>query len=110
MPFDPRRRRLLQTLVVVGAALPFASRIASAAPGDVPVDHALFPQGLASGDPRPDRVLLGELLGVHTAAVCLVEGGLDPTRYHPAARLGYHDYTFVREVQELRRPKDPTGS
>jgi len=24
------------------------------------------------------------------------------------ARLGYHDYTFVREVRELRRPKDPT--
>lgn len=58
MPFDPRRRRLLQTLVVVGAALPFASRIASATPGEVPVDPALFPQGLASGDPRPDRVLL----------------------------------------------------
>ena len=38
---------------------------------------------------------------------CLVDGRLDPSRYVPAARLGYHDYTFVREVRELRRPKDP---
>jgi hypothetical protein len=36
-----------------------------------------------------------------------VDGRLDPTRYTPAARLGYHDYTFVREVRALRRPKDP---
>jgi len=26
------------------------------------------------------------------------------TRYQPAARLGYHDYTFVRETTALRRP------
>jgi alkaline phosphatase D len=58
MPFDPRRRRLLQTLAASAAALPFASRIAFAGSAEVPVDAALFPQGLASGDPRPDRVLL----------------------------------------------------
>ncbi|HWS78181.1 MAG TPA: alkaline phosphatase D family protein, partial [Thermomonas sp.] len=58
MPFDPRRRRLLKTLVVGAAALPFASRFAFAGNGGVPVDPVLFPQGLASGDPRPDRVLL----------------------------------------------------
>ena len=58
MPFDADRRRLLKTLIVGAAALPFASRIAFAGAGDLPIDPALFPQGLASGDPRPDRVLL----------------------------------------------------
>jgi hypothetical protein len=55
----------------------------------------------------PERVLIGEVVGVHLRDDCLVNGRLDPARYNPAARLGYHDYTFVREVRELRRPKDP---
>ena len=54
-----------------------------------------------------DRLLLGEVVGVHIRDDCLVDGRLDYTRYQPAARLGYHDYTFVREVVALRRPKDP---
>ena len=59
MSFDPRRRRLLKTLVVAATALPFASRLGPAFAADaIPVDEALFPQWLASGDPRPDRVLL----------------------------------------------------
>ncbi len=58
MPFDANRRRLLKTLVVAASALPFASRIAFAGEGAAVVDAALFPQGIASGDPRPDRVLL----------------------------------------------------
>ncbi|GAB1406934.1 hypothetical protein MASR1M8_08530 [Thermomonas brevis] len=59
MSFDPRRRQLLKTLVVAASTLPFASRLGPAfAAGAVPVDEALFPQWLASGDPRPDRVLL----------------------------------------------------
>ena len=58
MPIDPGRRRLLKTLVASAAALPFASRLALAGDLQVPTDQALFPQGVASGDPRPDRVLL----------------------------------------------------
>ena len=38
---------------------------------------------------------------------CLVDGRFDVTRYQPAARLGYHDYAFVRDVVELRRPNEP---
>jgi flavin reductase (DIM6/NTAB) family NADH-FMN oxidoreductase RutF len=55
----------------------------------------------------PERMVIGEVVGVHIRNDCLVDGRLDPTRYVPAARLGYHDYTFVREVTELRRPRDP---
>lgn len=59
MSFDPRRRRLLKTLVVAASALPFASTLAPAFAADAAaIDENLFPQWLASGDPRPDRVLL----------------------------------------------------
>lgn len=54
-----------------------------------------------------EKVLIGEVVGVHIRDDCLVNGRFDPLRFNPAARLGYHDYTFVREVRELRRPDDP---
>lgn len=55
----------------------------------------------------PERILVGEVVGIHLRDDCLTDGRFDVTRYNPAARLGYHDYTFVREVTTLRRPKDP---
>ena len=55
----------------------------------------------------PEKLVLGEVVGIHIREDCLVDGRLDYTRYNPAARLGYHDYTFVRETRELRRPRDP---
>lgn len=58
----------------------------------------------------PERILVGEVVGVHIRDDCLVNGRLDPRVFHPAARLGYHDYTFVREVTELKRPKLPDQS
>jgi flavin reductase (DIM6/NTAB) family NADH-FMN oxidoreductase RutF len=51
-----------------------------------------------------EKMLLGEVVGVHIRDDCLKDGRLDYTRYNPAARLGYHDYSFVREVVALRRP------
>lgn len=54
-----------------------------------------------------ERMVIGEVVGVHIRDDVLRDGRLDPTLYRPAARLGYHDYTFVREMTELRRPKDP---
>lgn len=57
--------------------------------------------------PVDDHLVVGEVVGIHLRDDCLVDGRFDVTRYRPAARLGYHDYTFVREVVELRRPKDP---
>lgn len=54
-----------------------------------------------------ERIVIGEVVGVHIRDDCLVDGRLDPRLFHPAARLGYHDYTFVREVTELKRPKAP---
>ena len=58
----PSRRRFLKALVVAAAAAPFASRLSwlQAAEGSAgfAVSRRHFPQSLASGDPRPDRVLL----------------------------------------------------
>ena len=54
-----------------------------------------------------DNVLiLGEVTGIHLRDDCLVDGRFDVTRYNPVARLGYRDYTIVREVIELPRPDE----
>ena len=54
--------------------------------------------------PGNDHMVIGEVVGIHMRDDCLVDGRFDVTRYVPAARLGYHDYAFVRDVMELRRP------
>lgn len=55
--------------------------------------------------PVDDHLVIGEVVGIHLRDDCLVDGRFDVTRYQPAARLGYHDYTIVRDLVELRRPK-----
>ena len=52
-------------------------------------------------------LILGEVTGIHIADTCLTNGRFDPTRYHPVARMGYRDYTVVRDVFEMKRPDDP---
>ena len=50
-------------------------------------------------------LILGEVTGVHMRDDCLVDGRFDVTRFTPLARLGYKDYSVVREVFELDRPE-----
>ncbi|WP_299963425.1 flavin reductase family protein [uncultured Roseobacter sp.] len=50
--------------------------------------------------------VFGEVVGVHIRDDTLVEGRFDVTRFHPLSRMGYRDYTRVRDVFELRRPGD----
>jgi len=50
-------------------------------------------------------VVFGEVTGVHLRDDCLTEGMLDISKYHPLSRMGYQDYTVVREVFTLARPK-----
>ena len=50
-------------------------------------------------------LIAGEVTGVHMRDDCLVDGRFDITRFSPLARLGYKDYSVVREVFELDRPK-----
>lgn len=48
--------------------------------------------------------VFGEVTGVHMRDDCMVEGMFDITRYIPLSRMGYRDYTAVREVFTLKRP------
>jgi flavin reductase (DIM6/NTAB) family NADH-FMN oxidoreductase RutF len=51
-----------------------------------------------------DFMVIGEVTGIHLRDDCLVNGRFDVTRYRPMARLGYMDYTVVRDLVTLPRP------
>ncbi|SDD31922.1 flavin reductase family protein [Ruegeria marina] len=53
-----------------------------------------------------NRVVFGEVTGIHMRDDCLRDGIFDITTYQPLARLGYRDYTVVRELFALARPDD----
>lgn len=55
---------------------------------------------------RENFLIIAEVTGVHLRDDCLVGGRFDVSRYNPVARLGYRDYTIVREIFEKRRPDD----
>jgi len=50
-------------------------------------------------------VVFGEVTGVHLRDDCLVEGIFDVTRFSPLSRLGYRDYSAVRDLFSLTRPE-----
>lgn len=69
-PRDPTRRRLLQGAAIAVAAMALPVIPHAWATGGAPrIDRTQFPQSLASGDPRPDQVLLWTR--VSTAATSL---------------------------------------
>ena len=51
-------------------------------------------------------VVFGEVVGVHLRDDCVVDGRFDVTQFQPLSRLGYRDYSVVRDVFELKRPDD----
>jgi len=60
---------------------------------------------LPSNNPKsPNYMMLGEVIGIHINNNIITDGRIDMGKYHPLARLGYHDYTSVKEVFELDRP------
>ena len=48
--------------------------------------------------------VFGEVTGVHMRDDCLKDGIFDVTTYQPLSRMGYTDYTVVREVFSMPRP------
>ncbi|WP_422029665.1 flavin reductase family protein [Roseovarius sp.] len=48
--------------------------------------------------------VFGEVTGIHMRDDCLVDGIFDVLRFNPLARMGYRDYTVVREKFALKRP------
>ncbi len=53
-----------------------------------------------------NRVAFGEVTGIHLRDDCLRDGIFDVTTFQPLARLGYRDYSVVRELFSLQRPDD----
>lgn len=49
-------------------------------------------------------MVIGEVTGIHLRDDCLVNGRFDVTTYRPMARLGYMDYSVVRDLVALPRP------
>ncbi|MFP7570333.1 flavin reductase family protein [Marivita sp. S2033] len=48
--------------------------------------------------------VFGEVTGIHIRDDCLKDGIFDVLSFSPLARLGYRDYTAVRETFSLKRP------
>lgn len=60
---------------------------------------------LPSNNPeQPNNMILGQVVGIHISDDIIQDGMIDMTKYHPLARLGYRDYTAVRDVFSLNRP------
>jgi len=53
-----------------------------------------------------NKMVLGEVTGIHMRDNCLIDGIFDVTTFQPLARLGYRDYAEIREVFSLARPGD----
>jgi flavin reductase (DIM6/NTAB) family NADH-FMN oxidoreductase RutF len=49
-------------------------------------------------------VVFGEVIGVHMRDDCIVDGIFDVLRFNPLTRLGYQDYSVVRDKFSLKRP------
>ena len=53
-----------------------------------------------------NKVVFGEVTGVHMRDDCLVDGVFDVTTFEPLTRLGYRDYSVITELFSLARPDD----
>ncbi len=51
-------------------------------------------------------LVLGEVTGVYMRDDCLKDGIFDITSYQPLTRLGYRDYSVIRDLFTLARPDD----
>ncbi|WP_299688178.1 flavin reductase family protein [uncultured Tateyamaria sp.] len=49
-------------------------------------------------------VVFGEVVGIHLRDDCIVDGIFDVLQYRPLTRLGYRDYSVVRDKFSLKRP------
>lgn len=49
-------------------------------------------------------VVIGRVMGVHIAEWCLTDGKIDVRKTKPIARLGYYEYTVVKDVFEMVIP------
>ena len=51
-------------------------------------------------------VVFGEVIGVHMHDDYIIDGKFDVSKFNPLTRLGYRDYSVVREIFSISRPDD----
>lgn len=51
-----------------------------------------------------NMVVFGEVTGIHMRDDCMTDGMFDVLKFNPLSRMGYRDYTVVREKFSLKRP------
>jgi len=56
---------------------------------------------------RPNRMIIGRIVGIHIADRVMENGIVDIARLDPIARLGYDQFTRIREVFSMTRPRWP---
>jgi flavin reductase (DIM6/NTAB) family NADH-FMN oxidoreductase RutF len=64
---------------------------------------------LATTDPvrAPNRMVIGEVVGIHIDDAVLTDGLVDMAKLRPLARLGYMDYATLDSVFQMQRPGWP---
>lgn len=55
--------------------------------------------------PGDSSMVIGEVVGIHLDDRHIKDGIFDVTGFQPLARMGYQDYTSVREIHKIRRPE-----
>lgn len=64
----------------------------------------------APKDGNPNRLIIGEVLGIHIDDSVLTDGLVDVAKLRPIARLGYRgDYAVIDETFEMIRPNWPSA-
>jgi flavin reductase (DIM6/NTAB) family NADH-FMN oxidoreductase RutF len=56
---------------------------------------------------RPNRMVIGRIVGIHIADHVMENGIVDIAKLDPVARLGYDQFTRIREVFSMTRPRWP---
>ncbi len=65
----------------------------------------IFSPKTLDGEAISDQLVIGQVVGVHIAERCLVDGRFDMTRAGTIARCGYNDYLGLDGLFEMSRPK-----
>ncbi|UOA31143.1 hypothetical protein DSM110093_00903 [Sulfitobacter sp. DSM 110093] len=89
-----------------GIAKADCDQIACARVADAPANLECKVTQIVQLPGEANFVVFGEVVGVHLRDDCVVDGRFDVTQYQPLSRMGYRDYTVVRELFELKRPDD----
>jgi flavin reductase (DIM6/NTAB) family NADH-FMN oxidoreductase RutF len=59
---------------------------------------------LPSTRPIPNRAVFGHVVGIYIDDSIIKDGIIDMGVFRPVARMGYHDYTVVRDVFTITKP------